>query len=95
MLSDNQMKVQELTMGRSILSASASTDAAPIPITVSLDFPLELHSKSSQPITVVNDSIKVKEYLMEENKPYAFRYKSKDYVMTKTDNKISLYELRD
>ena len=95
MLAVNQMKVQKLTAECSILNASGSTDATPAPIIVSLNSSLESHPKSPQPIQIVNDSIKVKEHLMEENKLYAFQYKSKDYAMTKTNDRIRLYELRD
>ncbi len=91
---DNPRKPQELTKTRLTFdtSSNALTTSS---ITALFGFLLESYSKSFQPVRVVSGAIKVKEYLMEENKPYAFQYNDKDYVITKTVDKIKLYELRD
>jgi len=46
------------------------------------------------PVHVVGDTIKLKEYLMEENHPYAFSYKGKDYVVNRKKGKTQLFELK-
>ena len=45
-------------------------------------------------VQVVGDTIKLKEYLMEENHPYAFPYKGKDYVVNRKKGKTQLFELK-
>ena len=44
------------------------------------------------PVRVVNDTIKVKEYLLEDDAPYAFRYRGSDYIITKSKGSIKMYE---
>jgi len=46
------------------------------------------------PVQVVDDTIKLKEYLMKENQPYAFSYKGKDYVINRKKGKTQLFELK-
>ena len=48
-----------------------------------------------EPVGIVNDTIKLKEYLMVKGKPYAFSYKGKDYMVTRKEGKTQLFELRD
>lgn len=46
------------------------------------------------PVKVEGDTIKLTEYLMTENQPYAFSYKEKDYVVTRKKDKTQLFELK-
>lgn len=88
-------KPQELTKVRLTLNASENECVMSKHIIVALGYRLESYAKNIQPVKVVNDTIKVKEYLLEENKPYAFQYHGKDYIITKTADRTKLYELRD
>ena len=56
----------------------------------------DVYSEASfEPVRVEENTIKVNENLMEENKPYAVSYKGKDYLLTRSDGKTKFYELRD
>lgn len=92
---DNPRKPQELAKSRLIFNASENKITTVSTLTALIGFLLESYSKTLQPVKVVNGTIKVKEYVLEENKPYAFQYKNKDYVITKTSDSTKLYELRD
>ncbi len=54
------------------------------------DFDLEL-----RPIQVVGDTIQVKERLLQDGQPYAFRYQGRDYMISKNQGRMKLYELKD
>lgn len=65
------------------------------PTIVYLDVKLKsaLTTRSS-PVRIVDNVIRVDEYQMEEGEPYAFRYQDQHYMLTRTDGKLTLYELR-
>ena len=93
---DNPRKPQELTKSR--LTFGTSENEITTSSSYFTAFPgllFESYAKTLEPVKVVNDAIKVKEYLLEEDKPYAFQYNQKDYVITKTADGTKLYELRD
>jgi len=92
---DNPRKPQELTKTRLTFGTDENELTTTGVITTILGMLVESYSKNLQPVKVVNDTIKVKEYLLEEDKPYAFQYNNKDYIITKTNDGIKLYELRD
>lgn len=49
---------------------------------------------SEKPVNVVGDTIKIKEHLLQEDMPYAFRYQGKDYLVTKKEGKTKLFEIK-
>ncbi len=91
---DNPQKPQELIKSRLICSTNEN-ELTTSSITAWVGFLIGSCSQTLQPVKVVDDAIKIKERLLEVNKPYAFQYNDKDYVITKTVDSIKLYELRD
>lgn len=51
-------------------------------------------AKNMEPITVDGDKIHIKEHLMIDDKPYAVRYKNKDYLFLKNGKTTKVFELR-
>jgi len=49
--------------------------------------------KMLEPINVEGDKITIKNHLMIDEKPYAIRYKNKDYIIIKEGTKTKLFEL--
>jgi len=91
---EDPAKPQKLAEARLTLD-TADTGAAPPLITAPLESSFESYSRSLQPVMVAGDSIKINENHMEEDEPYAFRYRDRDYIVTKTGDRIRLYELSD
>lgn len=81
-----------------IISGTATTDNLKEPhaleITSGPDSELIDYSLR-QPVQVVEETIRVKERLMEADHPYAFNYKGKDYLLSKKQGMIQLFELKD
>ncbi len=77
---DNPRKSQQIANDRSAFYTVGSDSTTSGIVTSLLGELFEFYSKNLQPVKVVNDTIKVKEYLLEENEPYAFQYNDKDYV---------------
>lgn len=50
--------------------------------------------KRQSPITIIKHKIRVDEHQMEDGEPYAFRYLGKIYMLTRTNKKLTLYELQ-
>ena len=64
-------------------------------VTIPIDVKLEsIETVSPYPVRVVDDKIRVDEHHMADGEPYAVRYRSQIYVLTRTDGKLTLYELR-
>ncbi len=51
--------------------------------------------QGSHPVQVRGDTIRVREQLMQDGQPYAFSYQGRDYMISKKDGSVNLYELRD
>ena len=68
-----------------------SDETVTIPIDVKLR---SIDTVKPYPVRVVDDKIRVDEYRMKDGEPYAVRYRDQDYVLTRTDGKLTLYELR-
>lgn len=84
-------------MLRQTRSVSGTSEAVILDksIVFSINILPESISRHVRPVQVIGDSIKVKEYLLNENEPHAFRYNDTDYFITKTDGRIKMYELQD
>ena|SRR3989442_16003997 len=50
--------------------------------------------KTLEPINVEGDKITIKNNLMLDEKPYAIRYRKKDYIIIKEGTKTKLFELK-
>lgn len=51
-------------------------------------------TKSHPPIEIVDNKIRVDEHWMEDDIPYAFWYLDKIHILTRTNGKLTLYELQ-
>ena len=51
-------------------------------------------TRRASPVHIVDGVIRVDEDQMEEGEPYAFQYQGKYHMLTRTDGKLRLYELR-
>ena len=93
---DNPKKTTELTKTRLTFDTAENVSQSVVgSIVTAIGVLLDSYSNTISPVKVVGDSIKIKEYLLNENEPYAFSYNNKEYVITKTNEKIKLYELSD
>jgi len=89
---EDPAKPRKLVEARLTLDAG-DTGVAPPLITAQLESSFESYSRSPQPVRVVGDSIKISEYRMEEDEPHAFRYRDRDYIVTKAGGRLRLYGL--
>lgn len=76
---------------RVVAAVTRSGETVTMPISAKLR---SIETVRPYPVRVVDDKIRVDEYRMKDGEPYAIRYRDQDYVLTRTDGKLTLYELR-
>ena len=76
---------------RVVASVTRSGETVTMPISVKLR---SIETVRPYPVRVVDGKIRVDECRMKDGEPYAVRYRDGIYILTRTDGKLAMYEVR-